>query len=1167
MHSTESSNELTAGAEAFARFLARVEEDGSADFEAFCAEHASLAPKLRRLHERWQALSGALDAIAGGSEGSPPTDPSGSTTDSAAELAARLRPAEPARYVVRGEVARGGMGAILKVFDAELRRNLAMKVLLGSERRARLDPRALARFLDEAQITAQLEHPGILPVYEMGLDPEGRVYFTMPLVRGEDLKTIIQRVGADDDAWTLPRALGVIVRVCEAVGYAHSKGVLHRDLKPSNVMVGPFGETYVMDWGLARLVGDRSGAETRPPEPGLSGEVRTVRGDEASGSPLETLVGDVVGTPVYMSPEQAQGWLDSLGPQSDVYSIGAMLYHLLTGHRPYLSPGEEPSALEVLRAVKTRAPRPLHTLAPGIPAELAAICEKAMARDPQERYAATMELADDLRAYLEHRVVHAYETGPVAEARSWIRRNSRLAAASAGLVVALAVGFAASTFFAFQSRANEKDALEQSDRADANAARLAAELRSSNIQRGRSLGRTGQVIHAENLLWREHLRDAFDPESRWGLWELYAREPVLFSQAARTEGGMRALIASPDRSVAFVSACDRTYEDGRIEVWDVGSLRVVARLEGHGNEISGLSLHPDGVVLASSSYDGTLGLWDLITHRRIASLETDGAAFNAVAFAPDGRRLVSGDAQGRLDVWDPETGEVVATVQHDDHVIALAHHPTEPVFASGTRGGSVRLWRGSDRPVATELGSTGSDVLSLAFSPDGRTLACGERDSTLTLWDVASGARLDTVATRNGALRSVAFDPSGRELYVGGWYRIDRYDRETLVRQGSFTSNIGIHGVVPDPDGRRLLSVSSGKLTVWDLDPTGCAIHLPDHRGRVVAALDDPRRRLATGDASGRVRFWDVDRGELLEEWDPLPGPVRTLALDPQERFLAVGVGAELRIHDASSRELLHAFDGLSGATEDLAAFAPDGSRLVFATEQGACEIVDPGTGARIAAVASEGTQVIGLRFHPSGESFVAVTRDYPDGPWTTRWSVSGERLSHHESRYAWKAAPSPDGATLATGSYGHEIRTWNASTGTLERTLEGHTGKVWDLAWHPEDDRLLASCDGTGAVMLWDPRAGRNLLALDLLDGPATWIRFGAEGRTLFVAGSEGEAVLLDLEYFDRHIAGNTRNQLERLREDLGGALDEPALEAWRARVLARPWPRLGSESPLRDD
>lgn len=358
------------------------------------------------------------------------------------------------RYRMRGVIGRGGMGAVLKVFDKELRRHLAMKILLGRNelkhlaKRPDIDPKSLSRFLEEAQITSQLDHPGIVPVHEVGLDPAGRVFFTMKLVKGCTFADVIDRTRKGVGGWNLTRALGVVLKVCEAMVHAHKRGVIHRDLKPHNVMVGDLGEVFVMDWGLARVLG-RPETRTRPradsPEGGSPMPIQTERRGapkDPALSPLVTIDGEQLGTPSYMSPEQAAGTHERVSVRSDVYAVGAVLYHLVCGTMPYVDPGVRTSGYDVLGRVLKGPPKPIATFAPDLPSELQAICEKAMARDPAQRYASMLALAEDLRAYLEDRVVRAYPVGALAEARKWVRRNRPQAIAAAAVLLVLVAGFA-----------------------------------------------------------------------------------------------------------------------------------------------------------------------------------------------------------------------------------------------------------------------------------------------------------------------------------------------------------------------------------------------------------------------------------------------------------------------------------------------------------------------------------------------------------------------------------------------------------------------------------------------------------------------------------------------------------------------------------------------------
>ena len=432
------------------------------------------APRLPSLPDRLRTRYGpdidpgiALsDSQAGGEATEEITD----------EVLDRLgaRQANFGRYRIKGELARGGQGVVLRVWDEDLHRNLAMKVILGQGDPARgrggtpdIPSRVVGRFLEEAQVTGQLDHPGIVPVHELGVDDDGRVYFTMKLVRGRELGEILDLVRAGREGWTQTRALGVFLKVCEAMAYAHSKKVIHRDLKPSNVMVGRYGEVYLMDWGLARVM-DGSGLSDTAAADTNRTVIQTLRDEEnESGSPILTLDGTVIGTPNYMSPEQAAGDFAAMGPHSDVYAVGAMLYQLLTGQVPYHRPGEgTPNARAVLAMLLMGPPSSIRSLAPETPPELEAICERAMERRFPDRYRDMGELAEDLRAYLEHRVVRAYRTGALVEFKKWVGRNRGMAAASVAAVTLAFAGLGSTAYVEAKGseRVAEKNAeLEQAN--------------------------------------------------------------------------------------------------------------------------------------------------------------------------------------------------------------------------------------------------------------------------------------------------------------------------------------------------------------------------------------------------------------------------------------------------------------------------------------------------------------------------------------------------------------------------------------------------------------------------------------------------------------------------------------------------------------------------------
>ena len=356
----------------------------------------------------------------------------------------------------------------------------------------------------EAEITGGLEHPGIVPVYGLGAYPDGRPYYAMRFIRGDSLKEAIGRYHADEPlehdsgrrSLELRKLLRRFLDVCNAIEYAHSRGVLHRDIKPGNVIVGKHGETLVADWGLAKPMGHS--------DPAAVGDERTLMPSSSSGS-AETLPGQVIGTPAFMSPEQAAGDLEKLGPASDVYSLGATLYALLTGRPPF--EGTDVGAM--LREVQTGNFPPPRRVAPSIDPALEAVCRKAMATDPDDRYPRVRALAEDIERWLADEPVSAWREPLARRARRWGRRNRTLVTAASAAVLVAMVGLSA--ILAVQSRANA--ALDAKNRAltaaNERETKANADLRESNRQKDAAnavLAEANARVQARFELAREAIR-------------------------------------------------------------------------------------------------------------------------------------------------------------------------------------------------------------------------------------------------------------------------------------------------------------------------------------------------------------------------------------------------------------------------------------------------------------------------------------------------------------------------------------------------------------------------------------------------------------------------------------------------------------------------------------
>jgi serine/threonine-protein kinase len=433
------------------------------------------------------------------------------------------------RFRVLRPHAKGGLGAVFVALDTELHREVALKQILDKHAD---DAVSRTRFILEAEVTGALEHPGIVPVYGLGAYADGRPYYAMRFVRGESLKEAIEQFHGDPALGADPgsRSLGLrkllrrFIDVCNAVEYAHARGVLHRDIKPANIIVGKHGETLVVDWGLAKVTGRSDPA---------AGE-RTLVPSSASGS-SETLPGSALGTPAYMSPEQAEGDLERLGPRSDVYSLGATLYCLLIGKPPF-----EGDAADVIPAVLRGQFRPPREHAPATDRALEAVCLKAMAVKPADRYATPRALAEDVERWMADERVSAWREPKSRTLLRWLTRH-RVGVTATGVAALVAlVGMAA--VLAVQARANTvlKATNTELARAHANVTRANADLAASNERERARFALAQEAIRtfhtgvSEDILLKEEEFQALRTKLLRGAREFYRKlEALLHGQKDR----------------------------------------------------------------------------------------------------------------------------------------------------------------------------------------------------------------------------------------------------------------------------------------------------------------------------------------------------------------------------------------------------------------------------------------------------------------------------------------------------------------------------------------------------------------------------------------------------------------------------------------------------------
>jgi WD40 repeat protein/serine/threonine protein kinase len=747
-------------------------------------------------------------------------------------------------YSIGEELARGGMGKILSARDRRLRRDIVIKVTRADH----IDP----RFEREALITARLQHPSIVRVYEAGLLGDGRAFYAMERVRGRSLEKILEESASVQSRLALlPHAIAV----ADAIAYAHSEGVLHRDLKPSNVLIGPFGETVVIDWGLAKDL--RAGDAAESLDPSSSG---SARGSDSSGA-LLTQVGSVMGTPSFMAPEQARG--DASDERTDIYALGAMLYTLLSGVAPHRGRTTD----EVLESVSAGRRVPLAEREPGLPPELVTIVERAMAFKAADRYQGAKEVADDLRAFAAGKLVASHQYSLWRLVRRFVARHKITVSVVAFAVVVLAITGVLSLKSIVRAR---EDAEEQRRRADV--ARMQAEKSLNELNRS-----TDEFFRNQARAWAptdpSHTAAFLEKLSDRALNEKQTHD--LAVAAARAgfgwelrghEADIEILAISPDRSLIATASDDAT-----IRVWSVAERTSRHVLAGHVGPLEDLEFSPDGTHLASAGTDGNVYLWNASTGTA-RKLGGHKSTVRGVAFSPDSKQLASTGEDGRVILWDVATGS--------SKVLNTRSHGWRPVLwtqdgktiIAGSFDGSI----GYFEPQANKARITPGpriEVRCLALSHDGKLLASGDENGAVMIWRGDTGTE---VGRHVDVVRDLAFSPDDTLLVsAGGDDIVGVYNVATNVRTELRGNTDGVKDLDVSLDGSYIASAGiDGTARVWPI-AGGAPRELRGHNTAVKGVVFVTDTLVVTASEDDNARLWKLDDTE-----EPPKGPALRMWLE-----------------------------------------------------------------------------------------------------------------------------------------------------------------------------------------------------------------------------------------------------------------------------------------------
>jgi WD40 repeat protein len=976
-------------------------------------------------------------------------------------------------YEILEEIARGGMGVVYRANQVKLNRVVALKLIRDS---GLAGPSDLRRFRAEAEAIAQLDHPHIVPIYEIG-QADDQPYFSMKLIEGGNLERHLERLRHD------PRgAAALMAKVARAVHYAHQRAILHRDLKPSNILIDEHGEPYVTDFGLAK---------------------RVLEGDTTA----QTMTGVVMGTPAYMPPEQARGGAKSLTTAADVYSLGATLYQALTGQPPFRGD----AVAEILRQVLDQEPTRLRSLNPALDPDLETICLKCLEKDPSRRYGSAEDLAEDLERWLEHRPIAARPVPAWERAVKWARRKPALAGlvavSTAALIGLVAVGV-------YVNRTLER-ALDLANR----------DRYSSDMNLARRAWDDGEVYRV-----REYLEKYRDTEAGLGdlrsfewyyLWKLC--DPRLVTLTGH-RGDILAVAYSPDGRRLATGGADAT-----IRLWDPEAQRTEHRLPGHTGGVKALAFRGDGQLLVSGSADGTVRLWDVATGACRRTLAVGGKV-NSLALSPDGRTIaLTTHIEDRVEVWDVDSGRqqfALWTYEEGKERLSYAawnivrfSPDGSQIYATDNAGEGVVVWDVATRKIRKLPHD--QVVRSLGVTGDGQWLVTVTRPQLVWIWNTATwtpedfrpegrfggSTALQVECTAQGHL--VAYS-SGTLEWTELW-DLDARRRTDLYPVG-LLSALAQQGLAFRPDGRRLAIASQDRVviaTVVAREPVPDLASEPGARINALAVRGDGARLAWAADGDPRVVVGDPLRGGRIRALAGHDIGVRRLAYGPPERpDLLASAGADGKVclwasdRDGPAASVLVGHEGAVNAV----AFLPGGRTLVSASDDGTIRIWDAESGRpERAPIDGRAGPLQALAVAPDGRVAVAGgdgsihvwdprTARHVLGPLDLRGIANDVTFSPDGSRIA-------AGGSSAAGS-GGTVAVWDAATGSVVNRWATPSA-IRSLVFSP-DGRRVVTAGAESTLVVWDPASGRETIALKGHRKPAL-VLVAAPGPRIYSAGTDG--------------------------------------------------------------